>query len=180
MGSARTGPSILCEYIIRKNFLFPYSLGKSVLNWQDVLWWNGPSNSLLISLLQQLMRIYSVSLCSDQCHNSQAGKIWCNQRKVRGNPSPSYCHLHDTEVLQTKSYEMLPLDPVKELVRITRVKFHNPSMAFRICQFKKKNKLKQQKTRRNQNLSPRILEEKAFILTEIQSWINGNLTRLSK
>lgn len=75
---------------------------------------------------------------------------------------------------------MLPLDPVKELVRITRVKFHNPSMAFRICQFKKKNKLKQQKTRRNQNLSPRILEEKAFILTEIQSWINGNLTRLSK
>lgn len=137
MGSARTGPSILCEYIIRKNFLFPYSLGKSVLNWLDVLWWNGPSNSLLISLLQQLMRIYSVSLCSDQCHNSsKKGKIWCDQRKVRGNPSPSYCHLHDTEVLQTKSYEMLPLDPVKELVWITRVKFHNPSMAFRTCQLK--------------------------------------------
>lgn len=42
---------------------------------------------------------------------------------------------------------MLPLDPVKELVRITRVKFHNPSMAFRICQFKKK---KQTETTKNQ------------------------------
>lgn len=44
---------------------------------------------------------------------------------------------------------MLPLDPVKELVRITRVKFHNPSMAFRICQFKKKKK--NNKTTKNQN-----------------------------
>lgn len=74
---------------------------------------------------------------------------------------------------------MLPLDPVKELVRITRVKFHNPSMAFRICQFKKK-KPKTTKTKTTQNLSPRILEEKAFIPTEIQSWINGNLTGLPK
>lgn len=35
---------------------------------------------------------------------------------------------------------MLPLDPVKELAQITRVKFHNPSMAFRICQVKVKQK----------------------------------------
>lgn len=75
---------------------------------------------------------------------------------------------------------MLPLDPVKELVRITRVKFHNPSMAFRICQLKKQNKKTQPKETKPKNLSPRILEEKAFILTEIQSWINGNLIGLPK
>lgn len=138
MGSARTGPSILCEYIIRKRFLFPYSLSKSVLNWPDVLWWNGPSNSLLIFLLQQLMWIYSVSLCSDQCITlpNRENPTWSEESK--SNPSPSYGHLCDTELLWNKSYEMLPLDPVKELLRITGVKFHNPSMAFRICQLKTK------------------------------------------
>lgn len=35
---------------------------------------------------------------------------------------------------------MLPLDPVKELIGVTSVKFHRPSMAFRICQVKRKTK----------------------------------------
>lgn len=74
---------------------------------------------------------------------------------------------------------MLPLDPVKELVRITRVKFPNPSMAFRICQLKNQNETNPT-TKTNQNLSVRILEEKAFILTEIQSWINGNFNWTTK
>lgn len=140
MGSARTGPSILCEYIIRKTFLFPYSLDKSVLNWLDVLWWNGPSNSLFISLLQQLMRIYSVSLCSDQCHNSpKQGK----SDVIRGNSEATHHRLiaiYMTLKYDKPTHEMLPLDPVKELVRRTRVKFRNPSMAFRTCQVKKKKK----------------------------------------
>lgn len=56
---------------------------------------------------------------------------------------------------------MLPLDPVKELVRITRVKFHNPSMAFRICQFKKKNP-KQQKPKQPKTSVPGSLRRKHF------------------
>lgn len=47
---------------------------------------------------------------------------------------------------------MLPLDPVKELVQVTRVKFHNPSMAFRICQLNKTNQSKRtNKKNPNQN-----------------------------
>lgn len=124
----------------------------------------------MVCPLQQLMWIYSVSLCSDQCTTlPNRGKAWHDQRKVRGDPSPS-CHLYDIEVLWNKSYEMLPLDPVKELVGVTRAKFHHPSMAFRICQVKRKQPTK------TKRLGPRSLEKKALILTKNQSWVNGNLT----
>lgn len=55
---------------------------------------------------------------------------------------------------------MLPLDPVKELVRITRVKFHNPSMAFRICQLKKQNKKTQPKETKPKTSVPGSLRRK--------------------
>lgn len=53
---------------------------------------------------------------------------------------------------------MLPLDPVKELVQITRVKFHNPSMAFRIWQVEKNNTNQPKKPKTKTKLNTQVPE----------------------